>query len=106
MAKLTFEVSHALPKEEARQRIEQLTLYWKSKYGLKSEWTGDEATLAGKVMGVTIDGIVRVAADRVGGDATDPGLLLRGQARKYLQGKFANYLDPKKSLAELKREQD
>lgn len=103
MAKLNFEVPHSLPKDDAQKRIEQLTQYWGIKYGVKSSWNGDQATVFGKVMGVQIDAVLRVHADKVGGEASDPGLLLRGQAKKYLTGKFSAYLDPKKSLADLEK---
>ena len=33
---------------------------------------------------------------------TDPGMLLRGKAKSYLQDKFASVLDPKKSLDQVK----
>lgn len=106
MGRLTFEVPHALSKDEAKQRIEQLTQYWGSKYGVKSQWSGDQAQVNGKVMGVQIDAILRVHDNKVGGDATDPGMLLRGQAKKYLTHKFNAYLDPSRSLADLKSDPD
>src|SRR6476659_10619080 len=101
MGMLNFEVPHSLPKDDAKKRIEQLTQYWGSKYGVKSVWNGDEAKVSGKVMGVQIDATLRVENNKVGGEATDPGMLLRGQAKKYLTGKFSAFLDPSKSLTDL-----
>ncbi len=101
MAKtFAFHVSHALPRSEARARIEKLTEAW-SRHGVQSKWKGDEAELDGKVMGMHLVATLKVTDSQVGGEATDPGMLLRGQAKKYLTEKFAHYLDPKKALADL-----
>jgi hypothetical protein len=105
MGMLKFEVPHALAKDEAKKRIEALLAYWARKYGVKSQWTGDGAKLNGKAMGITIDATLQVAEGKVGGESTDPGMLLRGQAQKYLTRKFADFLDPKKSLGELEKEE-
>jgi hypothetical protein len=61
-------------------------------------------TFAGKAMGITIDGHLTVHAQKVAGEASDPGMLLRGQAQKYLTNKFGEYLDPKKSLKDVQGE--
>jgi hypothetical protein len=103
---LSFEVPHSLSKDEARQRMERLIGYWGTKYGVKAQWAGDQATLSGKVMGITLNATLQVGDQKVGGEASDPGLLFRGQAKKYLTHKFTHYLDPKKQLAELGRESD
>jgi Putative polyhydroxyalkanoic acid system protein (PHA_gran_rgn) len=101
VAKLKFEVSNTLPVEEARRRVEALLSYWSRKYGVKSSWQGHGATMAGKAMGVAIDGSLEVHPTRIAGEAADPGLLLRGQAQKYLTRKFTQYLDPTRTLEQL-----
>jgi hypothetical protein len=101
MAFIKFEVPNSLPKEEAAKRVQALLDYWNRTYGVKSSWTDDGATMNGKAMGVTIDGRLQVLTDKISGEATDPGMLLRGQAKKYLTKKFSEYLDPAKSLADL-----
>ncbi|MFZ5468356.1 MAG: polyhydroxyalkanoic acid system family protein [Myxococcota bacterium] len=101
MGMLKFEVPHTLSKDEAKKRVEALLRHWGTKYGVKAQWAGDRATLAGKAMGVSIDGHLEVLEGKVGGEATDPGMLLRGQAQKYLTRKFGDYLDPQKSLADV-----
>ena len=78
--------------------------YWGKKYGVKATWTGEVAKFAGKVMGISFDGQLSVLAGKIAGDAIDPGFLLRGQAQKYLVKKFADYLDPSKSVADLSRD--
>jgi hypothetical protein len=95
-----FHVSHALSRAEARARMEKLTTAWR-RHGVQSTWTGDEAQLEGKLMGMHLVATLRVTDAQVGGQATDPGMLLRGQAKKYLTEKFAHYLDPTKPLADL-----
>jgi hypothetical protein len=106
MGFIKFEVPNTLPIEEAKQRVEALLGYWNRKYGVSSAWEGVAATMKGKAMGVSIDGKLAVEAARIAGEAIDPGMLLRGQAQKYLQRKFAEYLDPKKSLDDILKGED
>ncbi len=101
MARLKFEVPNTLSLDEAKARVTALLDYWNSRYGVERAWEGVNATMKGKAMGVTIDGALTVEATRIAGEATDPGMLLRGQATKYLQRKFAQYLDPSRSLDEI-----
>lgn len=103
MGMLKFEVPNSLSIEEAKKRVEALLEYWNRSYGVTSSWNGVKASMAGKAMGVSIDGKLEVASAKISGEAADPGMLLRGQAQKYLQRKFAQYLDPSKSLDEIKK---
>lgn len=105
MGMMKLEIPHTLPTlDEAKARVQALLDYWSRRYGVKSSWVGDKATFAGKAMGITIDGHLTVTAVRVGGEATDPGMLLRGQAQNYLKRKFTHYLDPKKTLKDVQGE--
>lgn len=106
MGMLKFEVPNALPVEEAKKRVEALLGYWKRKYNVASDWNGLGATMKGKAMGVTIDGKLAVEEKRIAGEASDPGMLLRGQAQKYLTRKFAEYLDPSKPLEQIVKSED
>jgi hypothetical protein len=106
MGKMKFEVPHTLPKEEVRKRVEQLLQYWGTKYGVKSDWQADGARLAGKVMGIQLDASFVITDKAVQGEGTDPGLLLRNQAKSYLQKKFGAVLDPAKSLDQVKTNLD
>lgn len=101
MGFIKFDVPNALPIEDAKKRVEALLSYWNRNYGVTSAWTGVSATMKGKAVGVTIDGKLTVEASKIAGEASDPGMLLRGQAKKYLERKFAEYLDPTKSLDQL-----
>jgi hypothetical protein len=106
MGYLKFDVPNTLPVEEAKKRVEALLAYWKRKYGVSSTWSGVSATMQGKAMGVSIDGKLTVEAARIAGEAVDPGMLLRGQAKKYLERKFAEYLDSTRSLEQLTKNED
>jgi hypothetical protein len=101
---IKLEIPHSLPLEEAKARVQALLDYWSRKYGVRATWAGDKATFAGKAMGISIDGHLTVTPQRIDGQASDPGMLLRGQAKKYLDRKFADYLDPKKKLADVQGE--
>jgi hypothetical protein len=94
MGKLKFDVPHSLSKDEARKRVESLAQHWGSKYGVTTTWNGDSAQLSGKVMGITIDATLQISDNRVGGEATDPGMLFREKARRYLTEKFSEALGP------------
>jgi hypothetical protein len=106
MGLIKFDVPNTLPIEEAKKRVEALLSYWNRKYGVSSSWKDHGASMKGKAMGVTIDGNLRVEANRIAGEATDPGMLLRGQAQKYLTRKFAEYLDASKTLEQLIKNED
>lgn len=106
MGMLKFEVPSTLPIDDAKKRVEALLSYWNRKYGITSAWNGLKATMKGKAVGVTIDGSLEVLGNKISGEASDPGLLLRGQAQKYLTRKFAEYLDASKSLDDIRRGED
>lgn len=103
MAMLKFEAANTLPMEEAKQRVMALLEFWNRKYGVKYSWKDLEATMAGKAMGISIDGKLEVRPDKIAGEAADPGFLMRGPAQSYLQKKFREYLDPRRTLDELKK---
>ncbi|QSQ25629.1 polyhydroxyalkanoic acid system family protein [Pyxidicoccus parkwayensis] len=102
MGMMKFDIPHSLPKEEVKQRVEQLLKYWSGKYGVKTDWAGDGAKIAGKVMGIQMDASFVITDNQVQGEGTDPGMLLRSKAKSYLQEKFASVLDPKKTLDQVK----
>ena len=102
---LKLEIPHSLSVDEAKKRVEVLLAYWLRKYSVKSTWAGDKVTFGGKVMGITIDAHLTVLPAKISGESSDPGMLLRGQAQKYLARKFGDYLDPRKSLADVSNEQ-
>lgn len=97
MGMLKLEVPHTLSKDEARKRIASLVDHWANKYGVKVDWSGDRAKVAGKVMGITLDANLEVSDKKVSGEATDPGFLFRDKAKKYLTEKLNDTLDPKKT---------
>ena len=76
--------------------------HWGNKYGVRTQWQGESATIAGKAVGLSINAQLSILGDKVSGEATDPGFLFRDKARKYLVEKFSFYLDPQKSLDQLK----
>ena len=106
MGMLKFEVPATLPIEDSKLRVEALLSYWNRKYGITSSWNGMKAQMKGKAVGVTIDGNLEVLSNKIAGEASDPGMLLRGQAQKYLTRKFSEYLDARRSLEDIKRAED
>lgn len=98
---MRIEESFSFAQEEAQQRVKALVDYWQKKHGLSVSWTGSNAKVTGKVMGVTIDATVTVEPGKVVADGKDPGLMFRGAATSYLKKKFAEYFDPKVTVADL-----
>jgi len=103
---LKFEVPSTVPLDDAKKRVEALLSYWNRKYGITSSWNGMKASMKGKAIGVTIDGNLEVLANKIAGEASDPGMLLRGQAQKYLTRKFSEYLDASRALDDIRRRED
>ncbi len=106
MGMMKLEIPHRLPLEDAKKRVEALLGYWNRKYGVKSSWAGDKVTFAGKAMGITFDGNFVLQAAKIAGEAQDPGMLLRGSAKSYLERKFGEYLNPSKTLEQVTRGED
>lgn len=98
---LKFEVPHRLPKDEALTRARKLLAHWGAKYGVATVWTGESCTIDGKVMGITLQGHLTITENAVTGEATDPGMLFRSKAKKYLEEKFNAALDPDKKPEDL-----
>ena len=98
---MKIEESHSFTAEEAQARLKLLVESWEKKVGLKATWTGPAVNVAGSAMGVTIAADVRVEPTRIIAEGKDPGLLMRTAATGYLKKKFAEYFDPKVTLADL-----
>ena len=91
---MKFDHPHTLGKDEAKRRVEQLANYWKTRYGVAVDWSGDSARLVGAVKGVTFDATLTFREQMVDATGTDPGMLMRAITTAYLKKKLAIYLDP------------
>lgn len=102
---MRIEESHNFTVDEAQQRLKLLVDGWQKKYGINANWSGSSVTVNGKAMGVTIDATVKIEPNRILAEGKDPGLLLRSAATGYIKKKFAEYFDPKVTLADLSSRQ-
>ncbi len=101
---MELEHPHSFAHEEACERVRALGDYLSNKHGIKVEWSGaDRARISGKYTVVSIDVSLNVERGRVHLQGADPGFLLRAPAKKYIAGKLEQYLDARKSVAELPR---
>jgi hypothetical protein len=98
---MKIEESHNFTVDEAQARLKLLVDSWEKKVGLKATWTGPNVNVNGSAMGVTIQADVRIEASRIIAEGKDPGMLMRAAATGYLKKKFAEYFDPKVTLADL-----
>ncbi|MBX5480398.1 MAG: polyhydroxyalkanoic acid system family protein [Myxococcaceae bacterium] len=101
MGMIKFEVPHRLARDEAVSRARKLLDHWGRKYGIVTQWNGDTASLHGKVMGISLEATMTITDNAVTGEATDPGILLRAKAKKYLEEKFNLALDPNRKPEDL-----
>jgi hypothetical protein len=92
--KMVFKVEHHWSLTDARNRTQMLVDYWKKAYGVQATWQGDRVYVKGRVIGVDIDAYIDVQAGSVGGEGLDPGPLMRGFARDYVQKKLEKYMHP------------
>jgi hypothetical protein len=92
--KMVFKVGHHFSVADARARTQMMLDYWKRAYGVKSSWQGDRVYISGRVLGVQIDAYIDVRTDSIGGEGSDPGPLMRGIARDYVQRKLQKYMHP------------
>ena len=101
---MNFDFPHALPRDDARARLQALTEYLTRRHGLQVAWSGDRGTVRGRFMAVVnIDSAFVLEDGRVHVEGKDPGLLWRRKAVDYLRHKLETYLDPATPLAELPR---
>ncbi len=95
--------NHSFSVEEARSRLEALTTYWQTKYGIEPQWSGNTLRCKGSVKGIDFDAKMDIL-DRVVKCEADVGWLAeRLGARAYIEKKLNEYLDPGKKVEALPR---
>jgi hypothetical protein len=95
---------HSFDPAEARERLRALGDYLQNRHGMQVTWTSDDSLhLHGKYTVVEIDAQVKLEPGRVHVQGKDPGMLMRGTAKKYGASKLATYLDPSATPANLPR---
>lgn len=95
-----IKLKHTFDKNEALERLQALTDYWKTK-GINAEWNGFTGKLDGKVKGFEFSGELIIEDSEVLA-SVKANLIARKVGRTYVTGKLEHYLDPKNSLDSLK----
>jgi hypothetical protein len=99
---MEIDFPYVLSDQDARTRLDLLGQYLTTKHGIQVTWIeAAKARFSGKYMMVKIEGELSLANGLAQFKGEDPGFLLRGRAKDYIQGKLAMYLDPKTQPAEL-----
>lgn len=93
---------YELDDDDALDRARALTDYWSKKHGVSTRWQGSDVHIAGRVMGVKFDGVVRIGGGLITAEMNAGFLAEKLGARGYVERKLDDYLDPKKTLAELR----
>jgi hypothetical protein len=91
---LNLKVAHDFTRDLARERITQLLAYWAERFGVKSEWHGFRVFLTGTILGIGIKALFEIEEGAVVAMAEDPGTILSGTARRYVDNKLRKYLSP------------
>ncbi len=100
---MKLERRYALSEDDALARAHALTDYWAKKHGVKVEWRGDtEVRLSGRVMGVKFDGLVHLGAGSISAEMDAGFLAEKLGGRAYVERKLDDYLDPAKTVEELR----
>jgi hypothetical protein len=95
--------THSFSIEEARSRLEALTTYWQTKYGITPRWSGNTLRCTGSVRGIDFDAKMDVAEKGITCEADVGWLAERLGARAYIEKKLGEYLDASKPLTALPR---
>ena len=88
---------------EALERLHALTDYWLAKHDVHARWEGPQVFFNGKVKGVKFDGTVVVGGKKVHADVNVGFLAEKIGGKAYVQRKLVDYLDPAKTVEELRR---
>lgn len=91
---LSLHVPHSFALSDARYRMELLFDYWRTRFGMKAEWHGDEAYVEGSTMGVDFRARLVLKPDSVDAQLSDPGYWVRSRAVSYVHNKLLKYLHP------------
>ncbi|MCB9600076.1 MAG: polyhydroxyalkanoic acid system family protein [Sandaracinus sp.] len=94
--------AYTIADEDAVARLHCLADYWHAKHGVKARWEGHHAHFDGKVMGVSFAGKVVIGNGRVHADVKAGFLAEKLGAKAYVQRKLTDYLDPAKTVEELR----
>lgn len=95
-----IEKSHTFSQEEALERMQALTEYWK-KHGVTAQWNGMSGKIKGKVKGMAFEGELMIEARRIRA-TVKANLIARKVGSAYVESKIADYLDPRNTLDALK----
>jgi hypothetical protein len=99
---MEIDFQYVLSEDDARTRLEILGQYLVNRHGIKVTWIdATRARFSGKYLLVKIEGDLSMGNGRAQFKGEDPGFLLRGRAKDYIQSKLAKYLDPKVAVADL-----
>jgi len=99
---MEIDYQYALSDQDAKARLDVLGKYLENKHGIKVTWVdAQRAKFSGKYLMVKIEGELAVGNSHAVFKGEDPGFLLRGRAKDYIQGKLSDYLNPKTALADL-----
>lgn len=94
--------AHSFDREEARKRLEVLTNYWSTKYGMSSRWSGDTVHVNGKVKGIKFEGDIQVTDSGIAGDVKAGFLAEKLGGKQYVEQKLQEYLDPGNTIEVLR----
>jgi len=99
---MILEHAYTIDDADAVARLHCLADYWYAKHGVKARWEGSDVFFDGKVMGVSFSGKVQIRGGRVHADVKAGFLAEKLGAKSYVQRKLTDYLDPSRTVEELR----
>lgn len=101
---MRVECAYGGGRGQARDRLRALGEYLSNRHGIGVRWVDDDhAVVSGKYVMFSFEGKMAIDEGRVVLEGPDPGFVLRGKAREYLERKLAKYLDPATPIDALPR---
>lgn len=91
--RLSIAVKHRFARPEAVVRLRYLLAYWKKRFKIESQWSGERVFLSGTVMGIKIQAMFAISDSSIVGFAHDPGWPWRREVQNYVDRKLKKYLD-------------
>ncbi len=99
---MTLDERYDCDDAEALARMHALSDYWARKYSVQMQWDGNRAILDGKTKGVKYKGTVTIGNGRVHAEIEAGFLAEKLGGRAYVERKVREYLDPTKTLEQLR----
>lgn len=92
----------SMDRDEVKQRLQLLTTYWSTNYGIAASWNGNSCEINGRVKGVKFAGTLQVQESSLTGEFNVGFLAEKLGGKAYVDRKLAEYLNPDNTIEQLR----